>query len=253
MTLRRDDIAAKGFLSPEIESERHRLRSELTAIVARAETISDRVTASVFAADVSQYDEQEILALSFWLRCLGACQGGLLLAERGMAPEALTLLRSAFEFLFFGSASLADPSVFASLAGGHDFERRKQAREMIRMGTEGGHLTDEQVARLRRVEQEVENASAPMSAFTAAQIAGLGYLYASAYRGLSMMASHATMAGTDSVLEEQPDGGTKAVFGPSMRNVEFSLGLIARCLEIGEAHFTPLLSRRTLGSSRRSK
>ncbi|WP_321810352.1 MULTISPECIES: DUF5677 domain-containing protein [unclassified Burkholderia] len=243
MMVNRTDIAAKGFLSPEIESCRRQLRAELAASVAKAEAVSDRVTACLFFADVSHYAPHETLALSFWVRCLGACQGSLLLAERGMAPEALTLLRSGFEFLFFGAASLVDPSVFESLADGHDFERRKQARAMIREGSQGGHLTESQIALLRQVEEEVDKPKAALDAFAAAQRAGLGYLYASAYRGLSMMASHATMAGTDSVLEEQPDGRAKAVFGPSMRNVEFAFGLIARCVELGEERFMPLLSR----------
>ncbi|MPV69272.1 DUF5677 domain-containing protein [Burkholderia pyrrocinia] len=245
MILNRAAIAAKGFLSPEIDSARLQLRSELATLFADAEAVSDRITASLFAADVSHYGEHEISALSFWLRCLGVCQGGLLLAERGMAAEGLTLLRSGFEFLFFGAASLADPSVFKSLTNGHDFERRKQAREMIREGRDGGHLTEEQIALLGGVEDDVDNPKAGLSAFDAAKIAGLGFLYASAYRGLSMMASHATMAGADSVLEGQPDGSVKAVFGPSMRKVEITIGLIARCLKIGEEHFTPLLVRHT--------
>ncbi|KWC91630.1 DUF5677 domain-containing protein [Burkholderia cepacia] len=243
MIVKLTDFAAKGFLAPEIESGRIQLRAELAASVAKAEAVSDRVTACLFSADVSHYAAHEILALSFWIRCLGACQGSLLLAERGMASEALILLRSAFELLFFGAASLADPSVFDSLADGHDFERRKQAQAMIREGSQGGHLTANQIALLRQVEEEVDKPKAALDAFAAAQRAGLGYLYASAYRGLSMMASHATMAGTDSVLEEQPDGSAKAVFGPSMRNVEFAFGLIARCLELGEERFIPLLGR----------
>jgi hypothetical protein len=243
MIVKRASIATKGFLSPEIDSVRRQLRAELAASVAEAEVISDRVTACLFSADVSHYAPHETLALSFWIRCLGACQGSLLLAERGMAPESLILLRSAFEFLFFGAASLADPDVFESLAEGHDFERGKQARAMINEGAQNGHLTEHQVALLREVEEEVGTPKAALSAFAAAQRAGLGYLYASAYRGLSMMASHATMGGTDSVLEEQSDGSAKAVFGPSERKVGFALGLIARCLELGEERFMPLLSR----------
>ncbi|TES70170.1 hypothetical protein E2P84_31270 [Burkholderia cepacia] len=241
MTLRRDDFAAKGFLSPEIETERNLLREKLAESIAAVEAASDRVTARSFAADVSQFTEHEILAFSFWLRCLGACQGGMLLAERGMASEALVLVRSGFEFLFFGAALLVEPRIFASLANGHDFERRKQARDMIRAGSEAGHLTEEQIALLREVEEEGASTKAPISAFDAAETSGLGFLYASAYRGLSMMASHATIAGTDSVLETQPDGTIKAVFGPSMSNVQFALGLIQRCLETAEAHFAPLL------------
>ena len=246
MIATRAGIAAKGFLSPEIESSRQQLRAALSPSIAEAEAVSDRVTARLFAADVSGCDAHEILALSLWLRALGACQGAFLLAERGMAAEALILLRSGFEFVFFGAAALADPSVFESLAGGHDFERLKQARGMIREGAKGRLLSEEQIALLREVEQEVVDAKAPLKAFRAAEIAGLGYHYESAYRGLSMMASHATMAGTDSALEEQPDGSAKAIFGPSERNVEFALGLARTCLELGEAHFAPLLDKNAI-------
>ncbi|MDR8093305.1 hypothetical protein KPB05_38260 [Burkholderia gladioli] len=243
MFFKRTDISAKGFLAPELESARRQVRAELAASAVKAEAVSDRVTAYLFSADVSGYAEHEILALAFWIRCIGTCQGGFLLAERGMASEALVLLRSAFEFLFYGAASLADPSVFKSLANGHDFERRKQARAMIQEGSHGGHLTVDQIALLRQVEAEVDEPKAALDAYAAAQRADLGYLYASAYRGLSMMAVHATMAGTDSVLEEQPDGAAKAIFGPSMRNVQFAFELIASCLETGENRFTPLFDR----------
>lgn len=243
MTATRAGIAAKGFLSPEVESNRQQLRAALAPSIAAAEAISDHVTARLFAADVSGYEAHEVLALSLWLRCLGACQGAFLLAERGMAAEALILLRSGFEFVFFGAAVLVDPSVFESLASGHHHERLKQARGMIREGAKGGHLTEEQLALLREVEQEVTDAKASLKAFHAAERAGLGYLYESAYRGLSMMASHATMAGTDSVLEERLDGSANAVFGPSERNVEFALGLVRTCLQLGEARFAPLLDK----------
>ncbi|NTZ82468.1 hypothetical protein FCJ61_05450 [Burkholderia metallica] len=201
--LRRKMVAAGGSVSKLPDAFRSigfgadQLRAELAATVAKAETVSDRVTVCLFSADVSHYAPHETLALTFWIRCLGACQGSFLLAQSGMAPEALTLLRSAFEFLFFGAASLADPSVFESLAGGHDFERRKHARAMIREGSQGGHLTEDQIALLRQVEEDSGNPKPALDAFAAAQRAGPGYLYASAYRGLPMMASHATMAGTD--------------------------------------------------------
>lgn len=243
MDVSRADIAAKGFLSPEIESARLQLHAELATSIGEAGAISDRVTMKLFSADVSDYAPHEILALSFWMRCIRACQGSYLLAERGMAPEALILLRSAFEFLFFGAASLADPSVFASLAEGHGHESRKQAREMIREGTKGGHLTALQVERLRQVEEMVGVTKPALTAFDAAQLAQLGYLYATAYRGLSMMASHATLAGTDSVLEGQPDGDAKAVFGPSTSNVKFAFSLIATCLANGENCFMPLITK----------
>ena len=67
---------------PEIESSRQQLRAALSPSIAEAEAVSDRVTARLFAADVSGCDAHEILALSLWLRALGACQG------RSCSPSA---------------------------------------------------------------------------------------------------------------------------------------------------------------------
>lgn len=64
MIVKLTDFAAKGFLAPEIESGRIQLRAELAASVAKAEAVSDRVTACLFSADVSHYAAHEILALS---------------------------------------------------------------------------------------------------------------------------------------------------------------------------------------------
>ncbi|MGT2509759.1 DUF5677 domain-containing protein [Cupriavidus basilensis] len=237
----RNDISAKGFLSPEIDAYRARYRRELATSFAACEAESDRATARLFAADLSSLGDGEMLALAFWCRCVSACQGTILLVERGMVPEGLTLLRSAFEFLFYGLASMEDPAVFASLAGGHDYARSEQAKAMKREGAADGHLSEAQLADLQSIVDEIHKPKPAISVFDAARKAGLSYFHASVYRGLSMIGSHATMAATDSAFEATDAGLAQMVFGPSMRSAEFCLGLVETCLRTGSPRFAALL------------
>ncbi|WP_157644894.1 DUF5677 domain-containing protein [Burkholderia ubonensis] len=243
-----NNIYALGFLSPEIDACRERYRIEFAATLQVCEQASAEATKQLFGAKFGRLSDEHILAISLWCRCLSACQGAILLTERGMVPEAQTLVRSAYEFLFFAAASINDPTVFTSLVSGHDYARLEQARAMLRDGQRSGNLNDEMIAKLNALVQDIEPSKKAISAYDAARLAGLEYLHATVYRGLSFVASHATMAATNPTLERADGDALQIVFGPSPSGAEFCLGLIDTCLRTGIPRIESLLIANASGS-----
>ncbi|WP_416047924.1 DUF5677 domain-containing protein [Cupriavidus basilensis] len=240
-----DTIKTRGFLSPQIETFQAEYRAELKDTFKAVEASSDAATKLLFEAQgLANLGGHELLAFAFWCRCLAACQGTIILAERGMVPEAQILLRGAFEFLFFALAAIEDPCVFDSLDKGHGYATAEQARAMLKEGAPSGKLTPEQVATLEAFVQQADPGAKALTVFAAAQKAGLSYHHAAVYRGLSFIAAHPTMAATDALFEQRSCGQTQMVFGPSSKGLAFTLGLVDTCLTSGAPRIERLLADR---------
>ncbi|WP_404935462.1 DUF5677 domain-containing protein [Paraburkholderia sp. BL27I4N3] len=50
-----------------------------------------------------------MFAVGFWMKCVTACQGAILLTERGLIPDSMTLTRTAVEALFHAASLLVSP------------------------------------------------------------------------------------------------------------------------------------------------
>lgn len=238
-----DSLETRGFLSAELGEFRAYCREKHAKLFAVCEAKSDDSTRRLFAANIpSIFGPEKLhlaLALGFWNRCLSACQAALLLCERGMVPESQVLIRSAYEFLFFAVATAQDPDVLDNLMHGDTYARYEQAKCMLKEGIKTGQLTQEQVEALKGIIAK-GSGKRPISAFDAANRAGMSYYYATVYKGMSLVGAHATAASTDAVFEENTEGFSP-VFGPSDNNLEFCLGLIDKCLEEGAKYFDPIL------------
>lgn len=238
-----DTVETRGFLSIEIDGFREFYRTEHAKVFDDCETKSDAATARFFSAAIPEILGGEKLhlglALGLWNRCLSACQAALLLAERGMIPEAQTIVRSAYEFLFFAAAAAKHPDVLDSLMHGDTYARSEQAKSMLKEGLRTSQLTQEQILVLSDfVAKGVGKRQ--LSVFEAADMVGLSYLYATVYKGLSLVGAHATAASTNSAFQNDEHGITP-VFGPSDEGLPFCVGLIAKCLDVGSMHFDSLL------------
>lgn len=240
-----DTLYARGFLSKEIASYTERYRQDFATVFETCESRSHAATAALYNANIAHLvdpaRQHELVALAFWCRCLSACQGALLLAERGMAPEAGSLLRTAVEFLFYGAALLADPGVLDSLIDGDKHARLKQAKAMLKDGKAAGTLAAEQVDSLNELIAAIDKTKPTIDAYSAAEKANLANLYSTVYRGMSLVSSHATLAATNSVFQIDETGNLQLIFGPSPENLDFYLGLIAVCLATGMARFDTLV------------
>ncbi|WP_157661043.1 DUF5677 domain-containing protein [Burkholderia ubonensis] len=106
-------IEIDGFLSPKIQDFRAHLRSQFKELVSHCEDASRRVTMQVFGLNLTAPTVPRVTAASLWTRCLSSCQAAILLAERGMGLDALALLRTGYENLFYCAALIKRPTVIA--------------------------------------------------------------------------------------------------------------------------------------------
>jgi hypothetical protein len=238
-----DTIYTRGFLSAEIESYRSRFREQYSSQFDVCEEKADIATVQIFATELGWVADSEqthvLLALAFWCRCVRTCQGSLLLLERGLIPEGQILIRSAYEFLFIGAALLRDASVEERLFATEYHERRKQAQAML---DDCPGLDDRAKDLLREVVIAAPKAGKTINAYEAAKISGYLEFYATVYRGMSLVGSHGTLSGTNSIFEDVDESRIQMVFGPSDFHLDFSIGLIDKCLAEGLERFKAVLA-----------
>jgi hypothetical protein len=123
---------------------------------------------------------------------------------------------------------------------GDSYARREQAQSILKEGLKAGTLDQEQTERLESLIAQLEKGKKQISAYEAATKAGMAYLYATVYRGMSFVGAHATLAATNLMFE--PTGEhVSAVFGPSDEDLPFCIGLVDKCLAEGAEHFDSLL------------
>lgn len=186
----KNDFETLGFLAdlPDDRNARKARFQERFDTCYRLLIDATRLAHFLVAQPMSERHQQ--VAAALWLRCTGAGQGAVLLAERGMPPEAASLARSSLECLFWGAALLKDPDVLQLMADNDRSSVKKTANGMLSLKTV--QLNTEDVALLQEKGAGADVAST--SIFKAAQLGDLLYLYQSAYRGLSRWGVHAGIA-----------------------------------------------------------
>lgn len=236
-----DGIKADGFLSPELEKYRTGYLQRYFAAFQPCFEQSGQATQLLFSAEITEVLNHQLLAIALWQRSVRSCQAAIMLCERGMVPEARIQIRSAYEFLFYSVAALFSPDAMDDMIRDELIERRKMA-EGLRKTAPDGHLN---IADLSFLDEIIKDANGPgkskLSAFDAAQLAGMEYLYQTVYRGMSLDASHATIYSTNHFFQTDEEGNLAPVFGPSDIGIEFTLSLISTCLANGLAVFSPFI------------
>lgn len=89
-----------GFVGKEIESFISDIRlefSDLFQLCYEANKLSHKV---LFETDAHSKHTQELLVITLYMKIMSSYQGVVILAERGMAPQAEVLLRAILEALF---------------------------------------------------------------------------------------------------------------------------------------------------------
>ncbi|SOF00918.1 hypothetical protein SAMN05446635_8992 [Burkholderia sp. OK233] len=230
-------IETDGFLSGAAEDFRVLTRARFANLLRDCEAVSRRATTQVFEEEIVFPTVLRITAASLWARCVSACQGAILSAERGMGVEALALLRTAYEYLFFSAALLRQPAVISRLAAEDTNQRIRQVSAMLRDAQTLAALTDESREQLEAYLRNTPAAAMGISAFEAAEIAGMTGVYHGAWRTFSLMAAHATLTAAGHAF------GTSLLdlrFGPSFDHVEAALGLARDGIGLGLGAVIPL-------------
>jgi Family of unknown function (DUF5677) len=90
-------IDESGFLSPEIEVYRQKIRQRYAESFDLIERVSRCCHASKVKFQVHNLDGQEVCAVGLFLKILGDVEAATLLLERGLTSQARSLLRVAIE------------------------------------------------------------------------------------------------------------------------------------------------------------
>lgn len=228
-----DDLQTKGFLSPAIAEQRQYARQQYAPDFERCENASERAVALISATRIGGMLVPTLFASCYWVKCVRACQAGILLAEHGMMPDAQTQLRTAVESLFYAVALVNQPDLLDRLEEHDVIERMKQAGGMLRVATIMQHVADDTRAQLEALEAGDGVKRRVFSAYDAAEAAGMLELYQTLYRGFSRGAAHSTIKALEHELFAEPDGSLLLNFGPCYDALPETLDMIGVCLRAG--------------------
>lgn len=228
-----DGIHIKGFLSSEIEAQQKLAREQYASEFHACEQWSDRAVALIATMGADQANIAKFFAIGYWMRCVRACQGAIILCERGMIPDALTLLRSAVESLFHTVALLNEPQLWERLVEHDMSERVKNARGILNVQTIMGNATDSDRQKLEALRARESEKLRSFPVYDAARVAGLVELYETMFRGFSRDGAHSTVSALEHEFSVEADGSFSPSFGPYYADVEWALEMIAECLRIG--------------------
>jgi hypothetical protein len=220
-----------GFPSSEAERNVQHLREEHHERFARVEILLVGAMLAVQRKDFAA-SRTYLVGVGYWLRCIEACQGAVLLIERGMPAAPYSVIRTAFECLFIACAVWRKPELLDKLEGGHHSERIKQAVAMVKAGAQS-RVPPEQFAELKKVAETVPPSLPGLSFHDAAVVGGFEWEYQHVYRGLALAGAHATVRSLDDFVEEQSDGSFSIGFESSPNRIAFQLTWVADCLEKG--------------------
>jgi hypothetical protein len=94
-------LESDGYLSPDVGKWIAKHRSEHMAWFELANRLNRVCQRAMLGAVVPDADNRALLVILFFARALSSYQGAVLMVERGMSVEALTLARSCLESSFY--------------------------------------------------------------------------------------------------------------------------------------------------------
>lgn len=232
-----------AFLSDEIAGIRNTMRVKFKDEFAVIERVANTAITELSGVN-GTFNPNYLVGVAFWLRCIEACQGAVLLAERGLPTAPNAVLRTAFECLFTACGVWRKPEHITKLEQQHHFERIHQAKQMMKFKNSLG-VSAERIAVLEQV-ATTPAVDKNWSAFEAAVAADLEQLYQVVYRGLGLGGAHATPRSLDNLWDDADDGSVGLSLDPSDRQLTFVLNLVKTCLTSGtERHREALAAGRT--------
>lgn len=224
-----------GFLSPDLDNWRANVRKgfpERFGLLDEINVVVQRCLADLGKLPPRPDDDPRgrLLTCALWTRQLHLFQGTVINLERGMVANARTLMRSAFETLFFVGASLWVPDFYRTAMCDYKFQQDKLLRMhigVLKSAPEPDPDTPERVARLERVlaehhEQTAEYECKPAGFKNIADAASMGMVYDTYYRALSTDAAHVNVWALMNHFNAE-DGGIK--HGPAVGDYRDTLNI----------------------------
>jgi hypothetical protein len=184
-------IARQGFLSPELNDLRKKIRAANADFFKLAERLSE-LGQQLLARSLEV--QTTPLIVSLFVRGLQSLQGAILLAERGLATEAAIITRSVLETMFYLGALRRDGTFSEELRQDHIKRTSKNAQEFLKLVERDGLADDH--AQLKddlKVLREREGPGQEIVALRVAERAERRADYDTSYRHLSTSAVHTTV------------------------------------------------------------
>ncbi|MFI8619319.1 DUF5677 domain-containing protein [Acidovorax sp. NPDC077693] len=233
-----------GFLSNEAESMRWSGSTDTSAYLELVKTAVCNVHADLQILHGSPIAGSEWPALGLWERTLEACQGAAMLADRGMVPSAIALLRTGYECLFFTCALWREKNVLDRMENKHTSELFAMAKRLKKE-----FFPDELSPEVWEMLQShaVEPKGSQISAFEAAEIADMKKAYASVWAGLSTLGTHATTRSLHSYAPQVKGEEFHSTVGPKFTDANQVFNLAHACLRMGQQHFRAHFTQFTFG------
>lgn len=185
-------LQADGYLSPDIAEWITNQRSQNSKSFSVAHRMNRACQRAMMACEVPDNDNRALLVLLLFARCVSSFQGGILMIERGMSVEALTLARSCLETSFYLVAIARDPATIDGMIGSDAKHKRKMARWLTGPAAAAAELPPEQMDKLRRFLLSAANGPSPTIADVACA-AGPSEIYETVYRDLCDRAAHPSL------------------------------------------------------------
>lgn len=185
------EFEARGFLADCVSESVTFIRSESAEWFALADEISDALQRTAMQAKQSIKGsslDPKVIATLLLMRTCGNFQGAILLLERGLLPEAKTLIRSCVEASFCLAALHDSPDEFVELLRADDDASRRAQANFILTRSEFDSTTPEARDRLQKIVDSIPK-SKNMGIFKLAEMGPYlrQYLY---YKVLSHDAAH---------------------------------------------------------------
>lgn len=228
----KDEFQNFGFLSAEADKWRVSQQNNFSKQARQYQELQSKVmkTLDVFRViALDSEDEHWWAAIGLWIRAIEACQGAIRLADLGMAPSSITVLRTAYECLFYAAALWRKPERLNDWKEWTEKERHTQVKEVLKEGRK--EFSEQQIQNLEQLLSLTVDGK-KWSVYDASNDAGLKLVYQSAYRGLGLTGAHATAVSVGCYFEKDENGKTKAAIRPDFSQFDFIFIGVTQCLEI---------------------
>jgi hypothetical protein len=177
-----------GFLSPEIEGARAYICERYSSYRNLFLQVNRVAVGFQYSMSIGTKNGREIYAACLYARILATTQASVIVLERGLVPQSLTLLRSAVEALFALGALAKKPDILGRILGIFEDEQQRVARNALLWQQPELREIAQAEASVAELEVSAKKPDQGISAFDLAREAGLEDWYRSVYMFFSWSA-----------------------------------------------------------------
>ena len=174
-----------GFIGSSIQSWIKKIHENHTALFRVADETNKMCQGSLSDIDAHNKDPQEIVIACLYIRILSNYQSIYIHCERGMIPEARTILRTMYEAIFILGAVVKDSKLALTYIKEHDKRRHEFIQKLKKLQDKPDNYDHAKLLELENTLQEEIKQIEKFKTEDWAKRAGLHDIYLGAYTVLS--------------------------------------------------------------------